>query len=275
MANLPFERQARFVLAAGIDAARSWGHPAVRPAHLLVGVLRHTPEVLPELDPTDVEHQIRSAMGAGKQESGHAAATIPYDASSKDVLAAAVQAARKAGHRSVLVADLIQALRLEGDDHTSAWLGRKSKGRRHRPTADDGENLDWLRMSDESDDPYHQQVAEQLRDAIATGRLVPGQRLPTVRRLAETLDLAPGTVAKAYRALDAEGVIRTAGSKGTLVAMPKSADGNSGDRIEALANLLRPVAVGAFHMGASAGEFRKAVDRAVVGVLEPHDDSST
>ncbi|PJE94874.1 GntR family transcriptional regulator [Streptomyces carminius] len=65
--------------------------------------------------------------------------------------------------------------------------------------------------------PYEQlraQIAEQARG----GALPVGHRLPTVRALAGELGLAANTVAKAYRALEADGVIETRGRHGTFVA---------------------------------------------------------
>ncbi|QNE30331.1 GntR family transcriptional regulator [Streptomyces sp. INR7] len=63
---------------------------------------------------------------------------------------------------------------------------------------------------------------EQLRAQIAararSGKLPVGFKLPTVRGLAEELGLAANTVAKAYRALEADGVIETRGRNGTFVA---------------------------------------------------------
>ncbi|MEX5234250.1 GntR family transcriptional regulator [Kocuria arenosa] len=63
--------------------------------------------------------------------------------------------------------------------------------------------------------------SEQLRHRVQAGRadgtLPPGTRLPPVRRLAEALGLAPGTVAKAYRELEAAGVIETRGRQGSFV----------------------------------------------------------
>jgi DNA-binding transcriptional regulator YhcF (GntR family) len=62
---------------------------------------------------------------------------------------------------------------------------------------------------------------EQLRTRIAglafTGELAPGAKLPTVRRLASELGLAANTVARAYRELEADGVIVTQGRRGTFV----------------------------------------------------------
>ncbi|MEU4125350.1 GntR family transcriptional regulator [Streptomyces virginiae] len=63
---------------------------------------------------------------------------------------------------------------------------------------------------------------EQLRAQIAararSGKLPAGFKLPTVRGLAEELGLAANTVAKAYRALETDGVIETRGRNGTFVA---------------------------------------------------------
>lgn len=66
--------------------------------------------------------------------------------------------------------------------------------------------------------PPYEQVRSQLIDAITKGALTPGTRLPTVRGLAEELGVAAGTVARAYRELEASGVIETRGRNGTFVS---------------------------------------------------------
>ncbi len=66
--------------------------------------------------------------------------------------------------------------------------------------------------------PPFEQLRSQLVDEIAAGSLAAGARLPTVRRLADDLGLAPGTVARAYRELEASGFIETRGRHGTFVA---------------------------------------------------------
>ncbi|MGW2517811.1 GntR family transcriptional regulator [Streptomyces sp. NPDC001617] len=75
---------------------------------------------------------------------------------------------------------------------------------------------------DDSAAPYEQvrlQISEQAREGV----LPVGYRLPTVRGLAESLGLAANTVAKAYRALESDGVIETRGRNGTYVAAAGSA----------------------------------------------------
>ncbi|MEW1870592.1 GntR family transcriptional regulator [Streptomyces caelestis] len=66
--------------------------------------------------------------------------------------------------------------------------------------------------------PPYEQVRAQISEQARSGALPVGYRLPTVRGLAETLGLAANTVAKAYRALEADGVIETRGRNGTLIA---------------------------------------------------------
>lgn len=71
-----------------------------------------------------------------------------------------------------------------------------------------------------------EQLRTQLLEQMQDGTLPSGARLPTVRQLAADLGVAPGTVARAYKELEAIGAIETRGRAGTIVAW--SAD--SGER---------------------------------------------
>lgn len=62
------------------------------------------------------------------------------------------------------------------------------------------------------------QIRDQIRGLIATGALGAGERLPSVRQLAQDLDVAPRTVAKAYKVLEVEGMLQTRVGAGTRVA---------------------------------------------------------
>src|SRR5712692_4035124 len=64
-----------------------------------------------------------------------------------------------------------------------------------------------LRPNPSSGGPVYLQLMEQVKDALATGALRPGEPLPGIRPLAEELVINPNTVARAYRALEHEGVI--------------------------------------------------------------------
>jgi len=66
-------------------------------------------------------------------------------------------------------------------------------------------------------EPPYEQIRVQVARQVEDGRLQPGDRLPTVRRLAEDLGIAANTVARAYRELEHGGVIETRGRAGSFV----------------------------------------------------------
>jgi len=65
--------------------------------------------------------------------------------------------------------------------------------------------------------PPYEQIRAQVAEAVRSGSLPVGTRLPTVRGLATELGLAPNTVARAYRLLEQTGIVRTRGRLGTFV----------------------------------------------------------
>ncbi|RZS91378.1 GntR family transcriptional regulator [Motilibacter rhizosphaerae] len=66
--------------------------------------------------------------------------------------------------------------------------------------------------------PPYEQLRAQIADLVAAGSLPVGHRLPSIRQLAVDLDLAPGTVARAYRELESAGVVVSRVRHGTTVA---------------------------------------------------------
>ncbi len=75
-----------------------------------------------------------------------------------------------------------------------------------------------LTVDPDSGVPPYEQVREGIRSQVDSGVLAPGFRLPPVRTLAASLDLATNTVARAYKELEALGVVETRGRAGTYVA---------------------------------------------------------
>lgn len=65
--------------------------------------------------------------------------------------------------------------------------------------------------------PLHQQLYEALRQAILTGKLLPGERLPSTRTLAQSLGISRGTVKLGYEQLLSEGYLETEIGSGTFV----------------------------------------------------------
>ncbi|AWB93295.1 GntR family transcriptional regulator [Aeromicrobium chenweiae] len=88
-------------------------------------------------------------------------------------------------------------------------------------------------------EPPFEQLRRQVAEQADDGRLPAGHRLPTVRALAETLGLATNTVAKAYRALEVDGVIETHGRAGTFIASRRLDDAESDAAAQAYARLAR------------------------------------
>lgn len=66
--------------------------------------------------------------------------------------------------------------------------------------------------------PPYEQLRANVARLVATGQLAVGSRLPTVRQLARDLGVAPGTVARAYKELEAAKILVTRGRHGTHVA---------------------------------------------------------
>ena len=66
--------------------------------------------------------------------------------------------------------------------------------------------------------PLFEQLRVQIIEAVRAGALPAGTRLPTVRDLAGRLGLAANTVARAYREMEAAGIVETRGRSGTFVA---------------------------------------------------------
>lgn len=81
-----------------------------------------------------------------------------------------------------------------------------------------------LHVDASGDEAPFEQVRRQIAQGAADGSFAPGHKLPTVRALATELALAANTVAKAYRALEADGVVETRGRHGTFVASRHAPD---------------------------------------------------
>lgn len=77
-----------------------------------------------------------------------------------------------------------------------------------------------VRIDLDSTTPHYEQLRAQIAALVAAGDLTDGQRLPTVRALANDLGIAPGTVARTYRDLEAAGLVTTRRRVGTLVTAP-------------------------------------------------------
>lgn len=69
--------------------------------------------------------------------------------------------------------------------------------------------------------PFYRQIIDQVKSAIVTGVIAPGDRLPTVRQLAVDLSINPNTVSRAYMELELTGLVDTQMGSGTFISHQK------------------------------------------------------
>lgn len=78
----------------------------------------------------------------------------------------------------------------------------------------------WIQISPGSKEPIYTQIIQQISRAIAMGQILPGDKLPAVRKLAGELVVNPNTVARAYTLLEQQGLLATKTGSGTFVLDP-------------------------------------------------------
>ena len=101
--------------------------------------------------------------------------------------------------------------------------------------------------------PIYRQLIDQVRRAVARGKLSPGDRLPSVRQLSRDLVVNPNTVARAYTELEREGTLVTQQGRVAFVAEPQM-DLTKKARRKQLAEKLDELFVEAVHLGFTSDE---------------------
>jgi GntR family transcriptional regulator len=89
--------------------------------------------------------------------------------------------------------------------------------------------MTFFRLKPSSGVPLYLQLMEQVKHAVETGALQPGDQLPTIRALAEELVMNSNTVVRAYRELEHEGIVELRHGLGAFIS----------DSVEARAKLMR------------------------------------
>lgn len=115
--------------------------------------------------------------------------------------------------------------------------------------------------------PPYEQLLRQLTGLVEDGTLRGGARLAPVRRLAADLDLAIGTVARAYRELEAAGLVETSRGGGTRVVGPGSFTPD--ELTTHLDRLARAYVSAARRAGADEQAVRAALERALAAGRRP------
>ncbi len=117
----------------------------------------------------------------------------------------------------------------------------------------------WLDIDARSGVPIYIQLVEQIRHAVEVGSLGAGDRLPTVRALAEELTVAPNTVVRAYGELQRMEIIVSRPGVGTVVAGGVGAAARE-QRVEALFERLSVLVRDAVGLGITEDELWQRFD---------------
>lgn len=106
-------------------------------------------------------------------------------------------------------------------------------------------------------EPLYAQLVGQIKEAVRSGAVAPGDPLPSIRQLSTDLELNSKTVAKAYRLLERDSVIQPRGYRGTFVH-PDAAANSTVDMSGWLTNELRTAVAHLKEAGATDSEIRIA-----------------
>lgn len=109
--------------------------------------------------------------------------------------------------------------------------------------------------------PIYRQIIDQVKMHVATGRLSPGEFLPSVRQVASEIEINPMTVSKAYSFLEKEGVIELVRGQGMAISRSKTAHEHVKDQKEDILPLLKEVVIKAHQLALSPATVRELLEK--------------
>ncbi|MFC2033369.1 substrate-binding domain-containing protein [Chloroflexota bacterium] len=113
-------------------------------------------------------------------------------------------------------------------------------------------------LSHAGQNPLYLQIVEQLKQLIATEKISAGERLPAIRQLAQSLQINPGTVVKAYQVLEQQGIVMSRRGGGTVVASGAENPQISMLRRSRLSNIVSSSILEALSLGYNSDELEAA-----------------
>mgnify|MGYP004486440545 CR=1 FL=1 len=122
-------------------------------------------------------------------------------------------------------------------------------------------------ISSTSDKPIYEQISSQIKSQILSGALACGDKLPSIRALANGIGVSVITAKRAYSDLEAEGFIETVQGKGCFVASG-SHEMLREEQLRRVEELLAKAAKQAFDLGVSRAELHEMLDLIVDGESE-------
>lgn len=121
-------------------------------------------------------------------------------------------------------------------------------------------NLDY-----KNDRPLHEQISNGLKELIVSGILKSDEQLPSVRELSLELTVNPNTVQRAYKSLEAEGIIYSVRGKGNFVAEAKSVN-------KSVINSLYDTLMCTVRELSYLGETKECIDNVVKNIYSERND---
>jgi GntR family transcriptional regulator len=122
--------------------------------------------------------------------------------------------------------------------------------------------------------PIYRQISDQICRAVATGQLVPGEQMPSVRALAEQLVINPNTVARTYAHLIREGVLEAQKGKAVFVARRRAVFAKA-ERLRRLDAVLEALVNEGIHLGFTSQELCEALERKLRQVIPSSESGAT
>jgi DNA-binding transcriptional regulator YhcF (GntR family) len=114
--------------------------------------------------------------------------------------------------------------------------------------------------------PIYLQLVEQVKHAVETGAMRPGEQLPAIRAVAESLVINPNTVAKAYRELEHEGIVELRQGTGAFIATNGRAHRTAPATLRAAQRMVTDTIERLRSNGLSDEEIRRLVEGELAGV---------
>lgn len=122
-----------------------------------------------------------------------------------------------------------------------------------------------IKLDYKNDKPLHEQITQGIKDLIMCGVLAADEQLPSVRDLSVSLTVNPNTVQRAYKTLEAEGIIYSIRGKGNFVARMPQADTKTLDSLyHTLFETMRELL---FY-----GESRECIEKVLDKVVQEKED---
>jgi len=119
--------------------------------------------------------------------------------------------------------------------------------------------------------PIYRQLVDQVYALLAGGRLVEGELLPSVRRVARAAAVNPMTVSKAYSLLESQGVVERVRGQGMRVIVKPQAMGGLEERKKQFRYLLEPALHRARQLGLNEVEARETIDSLLRELKKVHN----